>query len=161
MAPERLVEDGAVDYRCDLFSLGVILYQMATGTRPFEIGPRSALIAAIREEPHVPVRQLRPNHPAGLQRIIDRLLAKRAEDRYQTATAVRADLERLKPAAQEALVEARREAAGASIAVLPFEIIGTIDEASRSVRDGLAEDISSGLSSLRGLRVAPRTDTTR
>ena len=159
MAPERLAEDGAVDYRCDLFSLGVILYQMATGTRPFEIGPRSALISAIREEPHVPVRQLQPNHPAGLQRIIDKLLAKRPEDRYQTATAVRADLERLRPAAQESAVEAPLPPTGASVAVLPFEIIGTIDEASLSIRDGLAEDISSGLGSLRGLRVAPRTST--
>src|SRR5207249_4887396 len=54
MAPERLTEGASVDYRCDLFSLGALLYQMTTGARPFEISPRSALIAAILEQPHVP-----------------------------------------------------------------------------------------------------------
>jgi TolB-like protein/tRNA A-37 threonylcarbamoyl transferase component Bud32 len=159
MAPERLVDDGPVDYRCDLFSLGVILYQMATGTRPFDIGPRSALIAAIKEDPHVPVRQLRPGHPAELGQIIDRLLAKQPDSRYETAMAVRADLDRLRPGGQARAADVPLQLSGASVAVLPFEIIGTIDETSLSVRDGLAEDISTGLSGLRGLRVAPRTST--
>ena len=100
MAPEQLDHDASVDYRCDLYSLGAVLYQMATGARPFDISPRSALVAAIRDQPHMPMRQLAPNHPAQLERIIDTLLAKRPDDRHQAARALRADLDLLRPTAQ-------------------------------------------------------------
>ena len=101
MSPEQLVENGATDHRSDLFSAGAVLYQMATGTRPFEGVSKSDVIALIRGETQLPVRRFSPEHPQALERIVDRLLAKRPDDRYQTAWTLRADLESLKqPATQ-------------------------------------------------------------
>jgi serine/threonine-protein kinase len=160
MAPERLDVDATVDYRCDLFSLGVIMYQMATGARPFEIEPRQALLTAIREQPHVPVRRLAEDHPTQLAHVIDTLLAKHPDDRYQTARAVRAELALLRPDSllPETDQDSRRKVLG-SVAVLPFQAIGAVDDATLAFRSGLAEDISSRLTRLAGLRVAPRTST--
>jgi len=161
MAPERLVEDASVDYLCDLFSLGVLLYQMAAGARPFDISPRTALIAAIRSQPHVPLRTLAPQHPPELERILDRLLAKRPEDRYQTARALRADLEGLRRGLPSPAPTSRGGSAPGrlSVAVLRFEILGDATPAGLQFRDGLAEDVSRRLSGLADVRVAPRTST--
>ena len=158
MAPEQLVENGATDHRSDLFSAGAVLYQMATGTRPFEGASKSDVIALIRGEPHLPVRRFSPEHPQALERIVDRLLAKRPDDRYQTAWTLRADLESLKQPAtpvQESSASPadRRET---SLAVLPFEVVGGGPH-SGQIGSGLAADISGRLGSLRGVRVAPRT----
>lgn len=156
MSPEQLSRTASVDYRCDLYALGVVLYQMATGTRPFDIQPRGALIAAIQAQPHIPLRQLAPQHPAQLARIVDTLLAKDPQDRYQSAHTLRAEVDvlrrGLKPAA--AASEIREDV---SIAVLPFEILGLADSATLALRDGLAGDISSRLSRIDRIRVAPRT----
>jgi tetratricopeptide (TPR) repeat protein/tRNA A-37 threonylcarbamoyl transferase component Bud32 len=96
MSPEQLGGAVVADYRCDFFALGSVMYQMATGARPFDIQPRSALMSAIRAEPHLPMRKLAPHQPLLLERIIDRLLAKNPEDRYQSAATVRADLDALR-----------------------------------------------------------------
>jgi serine/threonine protein kinase/tetratricopeptide (TPR) repeat protein len=159
MAPEQLTEDGAVDYRCDLFSLGVVLYQMTTGARPFEARSTQEIITLIQEHPHVPVRQLAPQHPVEIERIIDKLLAKRPEDRYQTAWALRAELEPMRRRSVGSKPAAERESGRASVAVLPFQIVGATDGTAEQFRDGLAADISSRLSQLRDLRIAPRTST--
>jgi serine/threonine protein kinase/tetratricopeptide (TPR) repeat protein len=161
MAPEQLDHDASVDYRCDLYSLGTVLYQMATGARPFDLSPRSALVAAIREQPHVPMRQLAPHHPAQLERIIGTLLAKRPDDRYQTSRTLRAELDLLRPTPQT--TPARPGKSGtisvASVAVLPFDVIGDRDPDTLHFRDGLAADISRRLTASLDLRVAPRTST--
>jgi tRNA A-37 threonylcarbamoyl transferase component Bud32/Flp pilus assembly protein TadD len=94
MAPEQLA-GGVVDHRCDFFALGVVLYQLAAGTRPFDHSSRHALTDAIRHQPHVPLRDLAPHHPVQLAKIIDRLLAKHPDQRYQSAAALRADLDAL------------------------------------------------------------------
>ena len=95
MSPEQLAGAVPVDYRCDFFALGAVLYQMATGARPFDILPRNALSSAIQNQPHLPMRQLAPHHPVQLERIIDTLLAKRPDDRYQSAGTLRAELDAL------------------------------------------------------------------
>jgi serine/threonine protein kinase len=159
MAPEQLTEDGAVDYRCDLFSLGVVLYQMATGARPFEARSTQEIIALIREHSHVPVRQLAPQHPVEIERIIDKLLAKRPEDRYQTAWALRAELEPMRRRSVVSKPGAERESGRASVAVLPFQIVGAAERTAEQFRDGLAAEISSRLSQIGDLRVAPRTSS--
>lgn len=162
MAPEQLTEEkgGAVDYRCDLFSLGVVLYQMATGARPFEARSTQEVITLIRDHPHVPVRQLAPQHPVEIERIIDKLLAKHPEDRYQSAWALRAELELMKRRGVPVPKPAReRESGRASVAVLPFQIVGAAGQPTEQFRDGLAADISSRLSEIRDLRVAPQTST--
>ena len=161
MSPEQLVDDPSVDYRSDLFSLGAVLYQMATGAPPFDMAPRNALVSMIREQPHVPVRQLSPQHPVELDRIVSTLLAKHPSDRYQSARDLRTDLTVLQSGTHKRGIAADQSMHGraASIAVLPFETIGATDPESLAFRDGLAEDVSSRLSAFADLRVAPRMST--
>src|SRR5262245_21478817 len=72
MAPEQLQADVTVDHRCDLFSFGTVLYQMATGSRPFQARSRADVASAIREQPHIPLRQLAPHHPAPFEAVVNK-----------------------------------------------------------------------------------------
>jgi tetratricopeptide (TPR) repeat protein/TolB-like protein/predicted Ser/Thr protein kinase len=156
MAPELLTPSAAPDHRCDLYSLGAVLYEMATGTKPFEARSRHDLAAALRA-PHIPLRRLAPHHPKLLEAMTDRLLAKDPGDRYPSGAAVRADLDGLRQmAGASAPAIARPDAHPLGIAVLPFRAI-TPDPALSDVGEGLAEDLSGRLSQVRELRVAPRT----
>ncbi len=155
MSPEQLAGE-PVDSRCDLFALGAVLYQAATGARPFDIQPRSALITAIQTEPHVPLDQLAPHLPTQLSRIVDVLLAKRPEDRYQSARALAADLDALRDQIAPATAPTI-EAGPSTIAVLPFDVIGRADPQAQALSDGLAVDLASRLSRVPGVTVAPRT----
>ncbi len=90
MAPERL-RDKEIDGRSDIFSVGVVLYQLMTGQLPFT-GEDYVLMQKIINEPHPRLSSLCRNCPAGLEAIVDRALAKSVEDRYQAAEEMAADL---------------------------------------------------------------------
>ena len=95
MSPEQLRAD-ALDARTDLFSVGAVLYEMATG-RPAFPGSTSAVIAsAILEKAPRSMREITPTLPLDLERIVGRTLEKDRELRYQGAADLRSDLERLK-----------------------------------------------------------------
>jgi serine/threonine protein kinase len=84
MSPEQ-IEGRPVDHRTDIFALGVILYEMATGRRPFVGATRTTLIASILSSDPVSIRSLQPDSPPDLERIILTALQKNPEERWQTA----------------------------------------------------------------------------
>src|SRR5437773_2155122 len=87
MSPEQVLGQKS-DPRSDVFSLGSVLYEMLTGSSPFERpGDTSVfqIMNRIAGEPHPPLRSLEPQLPVGFERIVDRALAKRPEQRYQRA----------------------------------------------------------------------------
>jgi Tol biopolymer transport system component len=91
MSPEQ-IRGEKLDVRTDLFSFGLVLYEVATGQRAFKGATETELHNAILEHPPVPPRQLNPNLPVNVERIIERALQKRREARYQSAAEIRADL---------------------------------------------------------------------
>jgi hypothetical protein len=94
MSPEQVLGQ-PIDARADVFSLGVVLYELLARTTPFERpGDTSvfALMQRIAGEPHPPLRQVDPEIPSGFDRILDRALAKRPQDRYQSAAELARDV---------------------------------------------------------------------
>ena len=114
MSPEQALGK-PVDTRTDLFSFGILLYEMCTGRSPFPGDTTGELLIAIVQQVQITPAQLNPDVPAGLARIIDRCLEKDRQLRYQHANEIRADLKRLQRSPAEVidapLAEQRKEAA--------------------------------------------------
>jgi eukaryotic-like serine/threonine-protein kinase len=95
MSPEQVRGDD-LDSRTDIFSLGLLLYEMATGRQAFGGGTGGMIIEAVLTRPPVPLRTINRDIPARLEEIIDKALHKDREKRYQHVADLRADLQRLK-----------------------------------------------------------------
>ncbi len=95
MSPEQ-AEGLEVDRRSDLYSFGVVMYEMATGQLPFKAEHDAAILYAIVNEAPLPVSTLNPNVPKKLEEFIHKALEKEVEDRYQHADDLAADLKKLK-----------------------------------------------------------------
>jgi TolB-like protein/Flp pilus assembly protein TadD len=146
MSPEQAAGKPA-DARSDIFSFGLVLYEMLSGQRAFaEDTGISAMAAILHKEPR-PLRELAPQLPADLDRVIGRCLAKSPTSRYATMAALRLALDTgEKPAAQP------KET---SIAVLPFTNLSA-DKENEYFSDGLAEEVLNALAQIPGLRVIAR-----
>ncbi len=94
MSPEQMTDD-PVDHRADLWALGVLLYEMLTGRRPFQASHEAALLYAVLSTDPRPIQDVAPSLPAALIRIVDRCLQRRPADRYPDAVELLADLRAL------------------------------------------------------------------
>ena len=122
MAPEQ-IRGEPVDARTDLFALGVLLYELATGRRPFQGATSADLISAILRDTPEPLTDARADLPAGLERIVNRCLQKGAAERFQTALEVGAELRRVRQALERGAPATRRPRAWV-VAVAALVLIG-------------------------------------
>ena len=91
MSPEQAA-GAAIDERSDIFSFGILLYEMATGERPFKGDSRVALVSSVLKDDPTPVGEIDPSLPERLREIVHRALEKDPGDRFQTASDLRAEL---------------------------------------------------------------------
>jgi serine/threonine protein kinase/Flp pilus assembly protein TadD len=153
MSPEQ-VQGLPAGPPSDVFSLGVVLYEMATGRRPFQGGNAAAVITAILRDTPIPPTRLNQAYPPRLDRLIARCLEKDPSHRLPSAHDLLWELELLKG---EAGAERRL---GRSIAVLPFADLSR-EKDQDYFCEGIAEEIIVALSKLKDLRVAARTTSFR
>jgi len=186
MSPEQL-HGSKIDKRSDIFSFGVVLYEMATGKLPFS-GKHDAeiLYSVVNEEP-IPITTLNPNMDDELQRIIDKALKKDVKDRYQHVDEMLADLRNLKKRKQPKKITKKHpwwripayifgivvialllystfikkdDISSKSIAVLPFTSISNTEE-DKIFSNGMHDDILSQVAKIHDLKVVSRTSVIR
>jgi serine/threonine protein kinase len=160
MSPEQIRGD-AVDARTDLFALGILLYELAAGRRPFAGATSADVSSAILRDAPDPLSAIRADMPDDLDRIISLCLEKNAGERVQTAQDVSSQLRRVKRLLEEGewmTTTKTAPTAVASIAVLPF-VNRSRDEENEYFADGLGEELMGMLAKIPGLRVAARSSS--
>jgi serine/threonine-protein kinase len=150
MSPEQASGDSDVGNESDVYSLACVVYEMLAGEPPFS-GPNARVVLAMQvlEMPR-PIRTLRPEAPAAVERALARALAKAPEDRYPFMSEFTAALEATDPALHRLATTVR------SIAVLPF-VNASPDPENEYLSDGITDELIDALAKVDGLRVASRT----
>jgi serine/threonine protein kinase/cytochrome c-type biogenesis protein CcmH/NrfG len=168
MSPEQALGE-ELDPRSDIFSLGVVLYEMATGSMPFSGATAAVIFDGILHSTPVPAKVLNTRVPLALETILGKTLDKDPDLRCQTAAELRTDLRRLsrdmessrRPAAERVSLSAVAPVVLSkqkSVAVLYFENQSGAKE-DEYFRDGITEDIVTELSKIAQLEIFPRSET--
>lgn len=149
MSPEQ-INGSSLDARSDIFSCGVVLYEMLTGNRPFYGTTLFEIASSILRDQPTPVTQLNPNAPSRFEQIIEKCIAKNRDRRYHSMSELLADLKKLHDAPRE--VQDTKPA----VAVLYFENLSG-EKGDEYFRDGMTEDVITELCKIKDLRVFPRS----
>ncbi|MHC4127120.1 MAG: protein kinase domain-containing protein [Planctomycetota bacterium] len=152
MAPEQIAGEPG-DARSDVFSFGVVLYELVTGAPPFLGGSETDIIAATVRGSLRPIQEVNPGAPPELARIISRCLSSDRAGRYPSSAELLAELR-----AVARVVAEPGGTAMPSVAVLPFANLSP-DAETDYFADGMATEIITALSRIEALRVVSRTST--
>jgi serine/threonine-protein kinase len=156
-SPPELIQGNDAEPASDIYSLGVVLYQMLTGHLPFEADHEGALLYSILQDDPKPISDHDSAIPGNLQTVVMRCLEKRPENRYANCAAL-SDALRACRTTQVSDAKGVAAAERPSVAVLPFvnRSASTEDE---YFSDGLADELLNLLAKIRGLRVAARASS--
>jgi non-specific serine/threonine protein kinase len=154
MSPEQ-VEGRDIDFRSDIFSLGVVFYKMITGKSPFSRDTTAVTIHAVVYDDPEPLEKYREDAPEELQRVVNRMLAKDREDRYQATLELVDDLRSFHKGhdVQHAPPVTDKRTKVKSLAILYLRNLGSEDDEYLSY--GITEDLIVDMTRIGTLRVAP------
>lgn len=155
MSPEQATGK-PVDHRTDIWSLGVVFYQMLTAERPFKGNTASEMISSILKDRPRRIRNLRAEVPEQMEYVIQKMMQKNRDNRYSDTDTLIADLQRIKSIGTVSFPVSEKRIP--SIAVLPFADMSPHKD-QEYFCDGLAEEIINALAQLTDIRVIARSST--
>lgn len=149
MSPEQ-IRGQAVDQRSDLFSFGIVLYELIAGRTPFKRDSDAATMHAISTETADPLARFKANVSPALQQVVDKALQKDMSMRYQTAADLASDLKRIQSEISTPSISSM-PAGKPVLAVLPFDNLGAVDR--EYFADGITDEVIARLARLKELSV--------